>query len=133
MTDDVSPMVVTQRIRNRIIEYLEVASSFEMQQDYQAKAAFVHVPSEMFNQWEDWVQSDKLDWFVEPVFSMAEQAAIRKFDATLRAVAGDTPSVLPELSDLIGTEPWDRLRTAAEAALEVFQVRGKFDEQREVF
>jgi hypothetical protein len=38
---------------------------------------------------------------------------------------------MPELSDLIGTEPWERLRQAAEIALRVFNVRGRFDEELE--
>lgn len=46
-----SPRLVAQRIRNRIIEYLELASSFEAQQH----APIAHVPNEVINQWEDWV------------------------------------------------------------------------------
>lgn len=131
MTDDVSPMVVTQRVRNRIIEYLELASSFDKQLDYQTKAVFVSVPSEMINQWEDWVRSNRPDWYVEPVFSIPEQAAIWKFQAIWSSVADDMHSL--ELSDLVKTEPWERLRSGAEQALKVFEVRGRFDEEREVF
>jgi hypothetical protein len=87
----------------------------------------------MINQWEDWVEGAKLDWFDEPVFSSEEQQAIRTFHAVWDSIAKDTPKSLPQLSHLIGTEPWERLRRAAEVALATFMVRGRFDEEREAF
>jgi hypothetical protein len=83
--------------------------------------------------WEDNVQSDRLDNFSEPVYSLEEQAAIRQFHIVWDGVARDTPDQMPPLSELIGTEPWERLRVAAMQVLTVFQSRGKFDEDREQF
>ena len=132
-TDAPSSTVIAQRIRNRIIEYLEMASSYEEQREYERNVPIAHVPSEIICQWEDWVRGGRLDWFREPVFSAAEQTAIREFHLIWRSVADDTPKMLPPLSDLIGTEPWERLRGGAELALKVFQPRGKFDEERAIF
>jgi hypothetical protein len=56
--DEPSRRVVEQRVRNRIIEYLEPASSFEAQQQYERDVAIAHVPYELINQWEDWVHKD---------------------------------------------------------------------------
>jgi hypothetical protein len=132
MTDDVSKMVVEQRIRNRLMDYFEIASSFAKQLNYQAKVPFVHVPNEMINQWEDWIRRDHLDdWYTEPVFSIPEQAAIRRYDAIWSNVADVMPD-LP-LSELIKTQTWEKLRSAAEEALKVFEVRGRFDDEREAF
>ncbi len=131
--DEPSEMVIAQRVRNRIMEYLAVASSYAEQQDYQRKVPKVHIPDEMINQWEDWVDGDRLDWYSEPVFSPVEQTSLRHFHAIWNSVANDTPDPLPALSALIGTEPWERLRKAAEDALGVFSIRGRFDEEREVF
>ncbi len=128
-----SAMLVAQRVRNRIIEYWQTASSFEAQLEYEAAVPIVHVPKEMINEWEDWVQSDHPEWYVEPVYSLAEQVAIRDFHTVWQSVLNDTPDTLPPLSDLIGTEPWERLRAGAERALTVFDLRGKFDEECEVF
>lgn len=131
--DNPSPRVLAQRIRNRLMEYLETASSYEAQREYERNVPIAHVPHEMINQWEDWVDGAKLDWFEEPVFSSREQEAIRTYHAVWDSVAKDTPKTLPSLSALIGTEPWERLRQAAEMALGVFAVRGKFDEERDAF
>jgi hypothetical protein len=131
--EEVSRIVIAQRIRNRIIEYLEVASSFEEQLEYQAAAPIAHVAAEMINQWEDWVHDPNDAFFAEPVFSPAEQDAIKAFNGVWDRVADDTPNPLPELSVLMGTEPWQRLQEAAASALEVFQRRGKFDEEKEAF
>lgn len=115
------------------MEYLEIASSFDEQREYQRKVPLVHVPNEMINRWEDWVDGDRLDWFEEPVFSPQEQQAIQTFHSIWDSVAAVTPDPLPPLSALIVTEAWERLREAAEQALAVFAVRGKFDEERDAF
>jgi hypothetical protein len=80
-------------------------------------------------QWADWLDGKRLDRFTDPVFSPTEQAAIREFHTIWRSVIDDTPKMMPPFSDLIGTEPWERLRRGAELALRVFQARGKFDDE----
>ena len=132
-TEEVSRIVLAQRIRNRIIEYLETASSFEEQLEYQAAAPIAFIPAEMINQWEDWVHDPNDAFFAEPVFSPAEQDAIKAFNGVWDSVADDTPDPLPELSVLMETEPWQRLQEAAMRALEVFRRRGKFDEDEDAF
>jgi hypothetical protein len=132
-TESVSRVVLAQRIRNRIIEYLETASSYEEQLAYQANAPIAHVGAEMINQWEDWVHEHSQAVFTDPIFSQAEQQAIKDFNGVWDKVADDVPEPLPELSVLIETEPWRRLQEAALSALEVFQRRGKFDEEKEAF
>lgn len=128
--DDPTRIVVAQRIRNRIMDCLELFSSYEEQLEHQ-RVAPVHVPDQIINMWEDWVGGDSLDWFAEPVFSEQEQLAIREFHATWQRVCDMTPKHLPDLSKLIGTDPWEQLRLGAEAALKVFAARGRLDEDRE--
>jgi hypothetical protein len=45
--------VAEQRVRNRIIEYLELAASLAAQADYDSAVPIAHVPYEVINQWED--------------------------------------------------------------------------------
>ena len=52
--DKPSLRVVEQRVGNRVIEYLELASSFAVQQEYERHVPLAHVPYEVINQWEDW-------------------------------------------------------------------------------
>jgi hypothetical protein len=132
-TDNPSQTVIAQRVRNRVIEYLGTASSYEEQREYERNAPISHVPSEMINQWEDHVNGKTLSWFTEPVFSLAEQAAIKEFHSIWNRVADELPKMLPPLSKLIATQPWERLRQGAELALKVFEARGKFDEDRDIF
>ena len=49
--DQPSARLVEQRIRNRIIESLELAASFEVQQQYERDVPIAYVPGEVLNQW----------------------------------------------------------------------------------
>ena len=42
--DQPSDQVIEQRVRNRLTEYFELASSFEAQREYELAAPIVHVP-----------------------------------------------------------------------------------------
>jgi hypothetical protein len=133
VNERISPILLDQRIRNRIIECLEIASSYDEQLKYEANVPIAHVPNEIINMWEDSVDRSRLDEFAEPVYSPNEQAAIRRFHAVWEGATKDTPDRMPPLSKLIGTEPWERLRVAAQQALAEFRLRGKFNEDREEF
>lgn len=122
--------VVLQRTRNRIIGYLELASSFGGQREYQSVAP-VNVANEIINQWEDWVREPRDPALVAPVFSAAEQEAVAQFHNVWNAVAAETPDRLPDLDSLFAIAEWQRLRAAALLALRVFLARGKLSEDRE--
>jgi len=51
--DGPSERVVEQRVRNRVIEYLELTSSLAAQADYEKSVPIAYVPYEVINQWED--------------------------------------------------------------------------------
>jgi hypothetical protein len=123
-----SEKLVLQRIRNRIIEYLEVASSFEAQRLYQTKVA-VSVPNEMVNQWEDWVPDPSDDAFRSPVFSQEEREALLSFHQTWVEVAESLPNPLPPLEETIRLPQWHRFRVSAEATLGVLARRGRLAEE----
>ena len=127
-----SPRLVEQRTRNRIIEYLELASSFEAQVEYdQSTIAFV--PDEVIEQWADWNPVDQSRWpgrLTDP-YSKDEIAAMVAFHAEWEWAVEQTPNPLPDLSETQKLPEWRRLRDAAEAALKVFQDRGRLPEDRE--
>jgi len=129
----ISGILLNQRCRNHIIGYFEWVSSHEEQRGYQAAVPYVRVPNEAFNQWDDYASDRILEHYVEPVFSVDEQQALRNYRAVLNSAAEDTPQMLPPLEQVIGTEPWERLRLAAAEALEVFMRRGTFDWEVEQF
>lgn len=123
-----TPQVLGQRIRNRIMEYLETASSFDEQRAYQAAVPWVHVPNEIIEQWADWVHDPRSPIFTTPVFSPPEQEAIARFQVLWERVIRDTPNPLPSLEVLFEMPEWILLRDMAKKCLEVFGPRGKFPE-----
>ncbi|MDB5431035.1 MAG: hypothetical protein JWP35_2151 [Caulobacter sp.] len=128
---EVSRTLLQQRIRNGIVRYLETAASADDQREYQRAVPLVCVSSEMINQWEDWVREDDLDWYGPPVFSREESRAIRDFHTVWSSTADLTPDPMPEIDTLFGTPVWDRFMAAARAALQVFTLRGPFDQDVE--
>ena len=113
------------RLRNRIIEHLELVTSAEEQLAYQNAAPIAHVADELFNAWGDWVaDEDAIREFSLPVISAEEQLAVREFNQVLESVAARTARELPDITEFIGTAPWQELSSAAARALAVFRVRG---------
>jgi hypothetical protein len=127
-----SKRVVDQRIRNRIIEYFELAASYESQLAYERDVPIAHVPYEVINQWEDWVPPAPMKMVNDlRVFSTAELQAIEDFQPVWEATAAAVPDDYPPLSAVQALPAWDELRRQALIALGVFQVRGKLPEDQE--
>lgn len=122
-----SRRVVEQRIRNRIIEYLELAGSFEAQREYD-RAAPIHVPYEVINQWQDWIPS--LPWDLSDVYSAAEIEALENVQRVWADAADAVPDDYPTLDSVQRLPAWQRLRDEACAALEIFARRGRLSEDR---
>lgn len=122
-----------QRVRNRIIEYLDLAASYEKQADYVAAAPpFVNVPYEVINQWQDWVPLDpRTDPNPMNVLSADEIRAMCHFHATWEVVADAVPNDHPSLSTVQELREWDLLRRAATRARAVFAMRGVMPEDHE--
>ncbi len=128
----VSTQLLRQRVRNGIMDYLELAASADEQREYERRVPIAQVPNEMINQWEDWVRADDLGWYSPPVFSHEENEAIRSFHEVWEGVADETPNPMPHSIELfIGTPAWGRLMVAAQATLDVFIKRGRFDQDVE--
>ena len=113
------------------MEYLEVASSFEAQRQYQ-EAAPASVPNEMINQWEDWVTDAASDDFSAPVYSPEERQAVATFQEVWSKVVVTTPNSMPPLEETLRLDEWDKLRSAAEATLGIFRIRGRLPEDEEI-
>lgn len=127
-----SRRVVDQRIRNRIIEYLELAASYEAQLAYEKAVPFLHVPYEVINQWDDWVPSPPQEMVNDlSVFSSVELRAIEDFHAVWEAAVAAVGDDYPRLSDVQALPEWYRLREQAEVALRIFERRGKLPEDDE--
>lgn len=128
-----SQLLVEQRIRNRIIEYLELASSFEAQRDYE-RNTIAFVPHEMIELWADWNPVDQSRWpgRLTAPYSPDEVDAMVAFHKEWEWVIAHTPNPMPNLAEAQQLPAWDRLRRAAAEALEVFEHRGRLPEDQEV-
>ncbi len=127
-----SLQIIQQRTRNRIIDYLECASSFEEQREYAAAVPIAHVPSEMICGWSDWVRDENIESYGPPVFEENETLAIRRFHATWETVTRGLPRERLPLEEIQQLEQWAMLRAAAEEALSVFLPRGRLSEDDEI-
>ena len=134
MREQVSRQVVDQRIRNRYIEYFELASSEAELLDYQAKVP-VNIFAELINQWEDWSPRPGLTpmrtWFPLTVYSEEEIVEILRFHTVWDAVSDSTPQDIDRIEDFFVLPQWQLLKSAAVVALATFSKRGKLSEDEE--
>lgn len=130
-TPEPSARLVLQRIRNRIIEDLELFSSFEKQRDYARQVPICYVPYELIDDWWTWVETPRPAHFVDPVFTSLERDAVERFHAAWDEAAATLPDNFPPLEEVLNADYWARLRKSAQEALAVFQIRGKLSEDVE--
>jgi hypothetical protein len=125
MREAPSQRLVLQRIRNRILEYLEWVPEYRLDP---------HVDlNELMNVWGDYVD----DPFVAaeypaPVFTPAEVAAMSKTHMAWRAFADRTPQTIVDEDAAFALPEWDALVAACIAAAKVLHDRGRLSEDEEL-
>lgn len=120
-----SRQVVEQRIRNRIIEYLEMLCRYHLDPPPWDL-------NETVNQWEDWVQSPAgADQFKSPTYSPTERKLLLEVDRALSAFCGVTPTAICDGDMALQGPEWTALIAAAGRALQEFSLRGRLSEDAE--
>jgi hypothetical protein len=114
-----------------VIEYFELASSFEAQREYELAVPIVHVPYEVIEQWQDWVPHLDLVLATSTVYSADEREALRRFQAVWDVTAAANGDDYPSLSVVQDLPAWQELRREAESSLAIFAQRGRLPEDRE--
>ncbi|MES2102961.1 MAG: hypothetical protein V4634_03020 [Pseudomonadota bacterium] len=117
------------RVRQHVIEYLDLAASFDEQRAYQRRSPGVNVPGEVLHQWEDWLTEDWQQRYADPAFSDGERAAMLAYHQIIVPLANGAVDSSQELEYLCGTPLWQGLRAAAAEALAIFMVRGQLPAQ----
>jgi hypothetical protein len=131
--NDVSPRIVEQRMRNRVIETLELAGSFQQQQEYARAVPIAYVPHEVIAGWADFVLSDpNTDPNISPVYSQPEVDAMKRFHVVWQKASDALPDNYPALGSVHSLPEWLALRDEAQAATAIFNARGPMPEDREV-
>lgn len=119
--EEISRKLLYQRLRNRVIELLEVYSSVE---GIASMGAF-----EMINMVDDWLP---LDFDEAPmVFSDKEKEVIAKFIRLVNSASDTTDEDTWDTEWFRASKEWVRLSEFAKVALIVFSERGRFSEETE--
>ena len=119
----VSRKVVEQRVRNRLIEWLEVLTSYEADPP-------PFDLNELINQWDDW--SLRESSYAADVYSATEVEHLSLVAAALEAFCKATPpSISMEADELVKPE-WTKLVLAGRSALGELHLRGRLSEDLEV-
>lgn len=129
--DRPSEQVLLQGVRNRLIEYLEVAASLEAQVTFSEQSPQVNVALEVLEQWADWVGPQWQEELLPPVFSRDELLAIAQFQHVWQACRArllQEFAELPALAILFEHRDWRSLRVGAEMLLVLMMKRGKLSE-----
>jgi len=116
--------VVEQRIRNRLIEYLEMVVS------YQTSPPFFGL-NEALMQWEDWVHCQPMEvasCFPAPTYTDAEASHLLAVHGAWEKLCNCTPRIIIRDADVFPLPEWESFVSASAAALRVLQQRGKFSE-----
>jgi hypothetical protein len=123
--DEVSQQVVEQRMRNRIIEYLDDVAEYENDPPWWDL-------NEMINQWEDYVVHplDPAKYTV-PVYTDREAEALVAVDNAWLAFADATPDAISDEAAALRMREWRAFVSAAETAMKVFSERGRLSEDVE--
>ena len=130
MPEEIPSSLVYQRLRNQVIDHLELLSSREKQLEYQREVPIAHVSAELFEQWSDILNPKaSKEQFPQGLYSAAERSEVHKFNQVFLEVSSTTSSQLPTIAEFVETEEWKKLQKAASKALRVFQVRGFLSEE----
>ena len=122
--DDISEILLNQRIRNRIIEVLQIYASLDNQKIFGS--------SEVVNLWDDWVDVERLKNYTEPVFSSHEQRGISEFHKNWMQICDNTPDEMPNIDELMINQEWLQLVNSAKEALTILMIRGVLSEDKEI-
>lgn len=120
--DEISNQLLYQRLRNRVIELLELYSTFE---DIAQFGSFETI-EKVF----DWLP---IDFDIVPlVFSEQEKETVIGFIRLVGEASDATQENTWDVDYFRSSKEWCQLRHFAESALQTFLARGRFSEDEEV-
>ncbi|QKE85100.1 hypothetical protein [Arthrobacter sp. NEB 688] len=128
--DPLKDRIIEQRVRNRLIEYFQLASSYAAQAEYEhAAPPFVYVPHEVIEQWGDWVHHLDVVLDTSQVYTDEERGVLREFQRVWESAADAVGGDYPSLAAVQEIPAWETMRREAESALSVFSRRGRLPEE----
>ena len=109
---EIDEIELTKRIRQNVLNVLELWSSKEEQLEYQKNVPIAQVSTELFCQWSDDTYHPESRQF-KLAFDEMEREILADFDKTFNYVSDKTPNNLPDIADFIKTTEWKIVNEAA--------------------
>ena len=110
MTDN-NDIELQRRIRENILDSLDLWASKEKQLDYQKSVPIADVSAELFCSWDDFYKPYNADFI--KAFNEQERQLLTDFNRELSETADTTPNLLPYIEEFILSEDWRKVNLAA--------------------
>jgi len=120
---EISDTLLRQRIRNRIIENLEMLTDSDSVEKIGT--------DETLEYWYDYVDENKINFFIEPVFTKSETNLIQQLHTLIEKEYNNIPTTW-ETKELACNDSWAQVTRKAFETLKTFQKRGYLDEENEI-
>ncbi|WP_143226741.1 hypothetical protein [Acidovorax sp. 62] len=115
--------LIEQRVRNRLIEWLEMLVHYETDPPpFDLNA--------VLNQWEDW--NSPLHSYSAPTYSESEAKKLLLVANAWEGFCKGTPNTISNEREALGTSEWITLVLACQVALSELRRRGRLPEEIEV-
>jgi hypothetical protein len=121
-----SPQLVEQRIRNRIIEWLEALVTYQVDPP-------PYDLNEVLNQWEDWSASiASIERYAQSVYTAEEGSCLVAVGDAWSEFCEATPTKIIHESKELSKPELAKLVAVSDKALGALRLRGKLSEEGEV-
>ena len=109
---EIDDIVLAKRIRQNVLNILDLWSSKEGQLEYQKNAPIAQVSAELFCQWADDSYHPESKQF-KMAFNEREREVLADFDKSLNYISEKIPNDLPDISDFVKTTEWQIINHTA--------------------
>jgi hypothetical protein len=117
------PLVLEQRIRNRLIEYVEWVVEYQRESEPRLGVG------ELLNQWEDFITRPICESnFPSPAFTADEIKTLKRLDDCWEQLCSATPKHIAHDCEVFEMGEWAAFVACAVEAALVFHMRGKLPE-----
>ena len=117
---EIDDIELSKRIRQNVLNILDLWSSKEVQLEYQKNVPIAQVSDELFCQWaDDFYHPDSRQFKI--AFNEIERDVLAEFDKTLNFICEKTPNNLPDIVQFVKTTEWKIVNQAEIDAIKRIQ------------
>ena len=109
---EINNIELTKRIRQNILDTLDLWSLKDKQLEYQKNVPIAQVSAELFCQWADDFYHPESVHF-KMAFNEKEKEILADFDKIFNQISDGAPNDLPDIADFVKTDEWQIVNQAA--------------------